>query len=216
MHETSPSGAAFARCDEGRHDGPRIRILVVHQEQLVHLGFRALLGRLPWVERCLWAATAAEVADSCRRFEPHVAVVEVDRDLTAGLATCREISALSPRTRTLLLGVAPPPRKVMRSVGAAGFLPRTADVLALTRALRDVAAGRSVLPPERSRADVLLPRERDVLEHIARGATNCEIASALFVHPDTVKRHTRSAFRKLGARNRAQAVGVAHRLGVLS
>ena len=216
MRQISASGTASAGQDEGRQDGPRMRILVVHQEQLVHLGFRALLGRLPWVERCLWAVTAEEVSDNCRRYEPHVAVVEIDRDLASGLATCRDIRARSPRTRTLLLGSVPPPLKAMRSAGAAGFVARTADVRAMTRALRDVAAGRTVLPAERSRPDVLLPRERDVLEHIARGATNCEIASALFVHPDTVKRHTRSAFRKLGARNRAQAVGVAHRLGVLS
>lgn len=216
MLQASPSDAVSASRDEVRLGGPRIRILVVHQEQLVQLGFRALLGRLPWVERCLWAVTAEEVGDVCRRCEPHVAVVEIDRDLAAGLATCRDIRALSPRTRTLLLGSVSPPLKAIRSAGASGFLPRTADARTMALALRDAAAGRSALPRERSRPDVLLPRERDVLEHIARGATNCEIASALFVHPDTVKRHTRSAFRKLGARNRAQAVGVAHRLGVLS
>ena len=77
--------------------------------------------------------------------------------------------------------------------------------------------GRYGLPPQEDLPDAMLTsREREVLALIADGATNREIAGVLFLSPHTVKEHTSSLYRKLGARNRAEAVQKAQRIGLIS
>ena len=83
--------------------------------------------------------------------------------------------------------------------------------------MRDVGYGRTVFPPtDASPAPRLTQREQEVLDLIARGATNREIAATLFLSPHTVKEHSSSLYRKLDARNRAEAVVRAQRLGLLT
>jgi len=87
----------------------------------------------------------------------------------------------------------------------------------IARAVRMVGLGMTVFEPGRdTTAGLLTEREREVLDLIASGATNREIAGKLYLSPHTVKEHTSSLYRKLKARNRAEAVQLAQRMGLIS
>jgi DNA-binding NarL/FixJ family response regulator len=104
-----------------------------------------------------------------------------------------------------------------RAAGASGFVSKDTGAAELTRAVRTIAAGGSVFATESaaSGGTPISGREREVLRLIAAGATNREIAGELFLSPHTVKEHTSALYRKLDARNRAEAVQRAQRLGLL-
>ena len=104
-----------------------------------------------------------------------------------------------------------------RACGASGFVPKDWPAADIARAVRMVALGMALFepaPPPLAQL-VLTGRERDVLERVAGGATNREIAAELHLSPHTVKEHTSALYRKLEVRNRAEAVQRAQRLGLL-
>jgi two-component system response regulator DesR len=105
-----------------------------------------------------------------------------------------------------------------RACGASGFVPKDWPAADVARAVRMVALGMALFEPTPAPAGglSLTGREREVLERIADGATNREIAGALHLSPHTVKEHTSALYRKLDVRNRAEAVQRAQRLGLLS
>ena len=104
-----------------------------------------------------------------------------------------------------------------RAAGASGFVSKDWGAADVVRAVRMVALGQEVFAPAPDGADVALsPREREVVTHISHGATNAEIARTLFLSPHTVKEHTSAIYRKLGVRNRAEAVKAAQRLGLIT
>jgi two-component system response regulator DesR len=103
-----------------------------------------------------------------------------------------------------------------RAAGASGFVSKDSGATEIISAVRAVAAGMTRFEPRAEQPEPLLTtRERDVLALIAAGATNREIAERLFLSPHTVKEHTSTVYRKLGARNRAEAVLRAQRIGLL-
>jgi two-component system response regulator DesR len=103
-----------------------------------------------------------------------------------------------------------------RAAGASGFVSKDLDAGELARAVHRVGLGMTMFPPKgRQPAPLLSEREREVLDLIAAGSTNREIAAQLFLSPHTVKEHTSVVYRKLGARNRAEAVQRAQRIGLL-
>jgi DNA-binding NarL/FixJ family response regulator len=161
----------------------RLRVLVVDDHDVVHFGFRVLLGGQPWVERCLTARSGSEAVELARRTQPHVALVDLFLSGESGAEVCAAIRAASERTR----------------------------------AVQMVGLGMTLFPPRARQPTTLLSeREREVLEAIAAGSTNREIAQSLYLSPHTVKEHTSALYRKLGARNRAEAVQRAQRLGLLA
>ena len=104
-----------------------------------------------------------------------------------------------------------------RAAGASGFVSKDWGAADVVRAVRMVALGQEVFVPAPEGGDAgLSPREREVVTHISRGSTNAEIARALFLSPHTVKEHTSAIYRKLGVRNRAEAVKAAQRLGLIT
>ncbi|MBO0769427.1 MAG: response regulator transcription factor, partial [Solirubrobacterales bacterium] len=101
--------------------------------------------------------------------------------------------------------------------GAAGFVGKDLDAAEVLRAVQLVGAGQTLFPTKVSQSSPLLTeREREVLGLIAEGATNAEIAQRLYLSPHTIKEHTSGLYRKLGARNRAEAVQLAQRIGLLA
>src|SRR5829696_4633117 len=156
----------------------RLRVLVVDDHDVVHWGFRLLLTQQSWVERCLSARTEAEAIGHTRRFEPHVALVDLFVGDESGAEICEQLRAQKPAPKVLLI----------------------------SRAGRMVGLGRTVFPPQTDRTTFeLSEREREVLDLMASGATNREIAGSLFLSPNTVKEHTSGLFRKLDVRNRTEA-----------
>jgi two-component system response regulator DesR len=103
-----------------------------------------------------------------------------------------------------------------RAAGASGFVSKDLEAREVVAAVRRIGMGRTMFPPKASQpAPPLTEREREVLEAIAAGATNREIAARLYLSPHTVKEHTSALYRKLGVRNRAEAVQRAQRVGLL-
>jgi two-component system response regulator DesR len=199
------------------HPDVRLRVLVVDDHEVVHWGFRVLLTEQPWVERCLAARTAAEALALTRRFKPHVALVDLFLGEDYGAELCRQLRDTSPGTRVLLIsGAGRMAPAAARAAGASGFISKDSDAREVVAAVRTVSAGMTTFPPKSDQPEpVLTDREREVLDLIAAGSTNKEIAQRLFLSPYTVKEHTSALYRKLGARNRADAVQRAQRIGLL-
>ena len=195
----------------------KLRVLVVDDHDVVHWGFRVLLGEQPWVERCLAARTGAEALELVRAFEPHVALVDLFLAGESGAELCDSIRKASPSTRVLLIsGAGRMSPAAARAAGASGFVSKDLAAGEIAAAVRMVGLGMTMFSPKADQpAPLLSEREREVLDLIAAGSTNREIAERLYLSPHTVKEHTSSLYRKLRARNRAEAVQRAQRIGLL-
>ncbi|MBS1678717.1 MAG: response regulator transcription factor [Actinobacteria bacterium] len=192
-----------------------LRVLVVDDHDVVQWGFRLLLERQSWVERCLAASSGAEAVEVCRKVRPEVALVDMLLGSESGAEVCEEIHQVSPDTRVLLIsgaGVISP--NVARTAGAAGFISKDWSAVDVVRAVRRVSQGHEVFA-EAPLDSPLSEREQEVLSLIATGSTNKEIAGQLHLSPHTVKEHTSAIYRKLGVRNRAEATRQAQRLKIL-
>lgn len=195
---------------------PRLRVLVVDDHDVVQWGFRLLLERQSWVERCVAASDGAEAVAICGRLRPEVALVDMLLGTESGAEVCEEIRAASPSTRVLLIsgaGVISP--FVARSAGASGFISKDWSAVDVVKAVRMVSLGTEVFADNASLDSPLSQREQEVLSLIATGSTNKEIAARLHLSPHTVKEHTSAIYRKLGVRNRAEATRQAQRLRIL-
>lgn len=196
----------------------RLRVLVVDEQEIVHWGFRSLLTEKDWVQNYLAARTADEAVELTERHNPHVAVVDVVLGDESGPDLCRRLRDAHPRTRVLLMtrGGGSTAQSA-RAAGAFGSVPKDWDAEDLVSAARMVALGMTVFAPDRAHTGPLLSeRERQVLELIASGSTNREIAERLYLSPHTVKDHTSTLYRKVKAKNRADAIQRAQRLGLLN
>jgi len=196
----------------------RLRVLVVDDHDVVHWGFRLMLGELDWVERCLSARTGDEALDLTRRYSPDIALVDLFLGEESGPDVCERLRGARPELRVLLIsGAGRISVATARACGASGFVPKDWPAADIARAVRMVAQGNALFEPAPAPLAqlVLTSREREVLERVAGGATNREIAAALHLSPHTVKEHTGALYRKLEVRNRAEAVQRAQRLGLL-
>jgi DNA-binding NarL/FixJ family response regulator len=207
-------GKPLPPADEQR----RLRVLLVDGQDLIHWGFKMLLSAETWVERFVAAHNSAQALELARRYQPHVAVIDLQLSGESGAELCEQIRETSPATRVLLMSaVDRVSAHSARAIGAAGFVPKGWGARDIAGAARMVGLGMTVFAPESEQPPSLLTeREREVLEMIAVGATNREIADRLFLSPHTVKDHTSALYRKMKARNRAEAILRAQRLGLLT
>lgn len=197
-------------------DSEQLRVLVVDDHDVVQWGFRLLLEKQSWVERCLAASSGSEAVEICRRLRPEVALVDMLLGSESGAEVCEEIRKASPETRVLLIsgaGVVSP--NVARAAGASGFISKDWSAVDVVKAVRMVSLGTEVFADQAELDSPLSEREQEVLSLIAGGSTNKEIASQLHLSPHTVKEHTSAIYRKLGVRNRAEATRQAQRLKIL-
>jgi two-component system response regulator DesR len=180
-----------------------------------------MLTDLPWVERALSARNRAEAIELGRRFLPAVALVDLFVGEESGPEICEGLLGTVPELKVLLIsGAGRISARAVRACGAVGFVPKSWPAADIARAVRMVALGMTVIEPDNTSGEattpVLTEREQEVLELVAGGSTNREIAASLHLSPHTVKEYTSALYRKLEARNRADAVQRAQRLGVLS
>jgi DNA-binding NarL/FixJ family response regulator len=212
------SATGAHRVSDASAEGERkLRVLVVDDHDVVHWGFRVLLAEQRWVERCVAARTSAEALSLVARLRPDVALVDLFLSGESGAELCRAIRGASPETRVLLIsGAGRMAPAAARAAGASGFISKESDAREVVAAVRAVGRGMTMFAPKTEQPEPLLTeREREVLELIAAGSTNREIAEKLYLSPYTVKEHTSVLYRKLGARNRAEAVRRAQRIGLL-
>jgi len=193
-----------------------LRVLIVDDHAVVQWGFKVLLGRQKWVERCMVASDPDEGLELAKRHKPHVALVDLFLGERSGAELCEAIRSCSPQTRVLLIsGVGWISPQAARTAGASGFVSKDWSADEVAMAVRMVGKGMTVFGrQEEAPATPLSEREREVLALIASGRTNREIADALFLSPHTVKEHASALYRKLGVKNRAEAARRAERLGL--
>jgi DNA-binding NarL/FixJ family response regulator len=196
----------------------RLRVLVVDDHDVVHWGFRLMLTQQPWVERCVAASSGEEAVAMAIRYRPHVAVVDLFIGEESGAEVCERLRAAEPTIRVLLFsGAGEISPHAARAAGASGFAHKDWPARKIAGAVRLVGLGGTVFErQDPTPALGLTDRERSVLELMAAGATNPEIALSLHLSRHTVKEHTSSVYRKLGVRNRTEAVQRAQRLGLLA
>ena len=197
-----------------------IQVLLVDDHELVRRGLRDLLGDEPDIEVVAEASSVEEALAVAMHVEPEVAVVDVRLGDGDGITLCRELRSKPNPPACLMLTAFDDEEAMVGAImaGAAGYLLKQVRGQDVVYAVREVAAGRSLLDPV-STARVLdkmrhpptdelatlTERERDVLELIGQGLSNREIAERLFLAEKTVKNYVSSLLSKLGMQRRTQA-----------
>lgn len=216
-----------------------ITVFIADDQAMVRQGFGALLAAQPDISVVGDAANGRIAVAEVARLRPDVVLMDVRMPELNGLEAARRILAAraDPPVRVLMLTTFDIDDYVYEalSMGASGFMLKDAPAEELVRAVRLVAAGEALLAPavtrrlitevvsrrapqrpEPAALTALTPREREVLELIARGQSNTEIAQSLFLAEQTVKTHVSKVFAKLNLRDRAQAVVLAYESGLVT
>ena len=193
----------------------KLRVLVVDDHEVVHWGLRLMLGEQPWVERCLSARNTEEALAMTRRYEPHVALVDLFVGQESGAEICERMREVVPPPNVLMIsGAGRISPNAARAAGASGFISKDWPAADIAGAVRMVGLGMTVFKPHEAPAGPpLSDREREVLEAVASGATNREIAERLFLSPHTIKEHTSSLYKQArrAQPRRGRAEGAADR-----
>jgi DNA-binding NarL/FixJ family response regulator len=210
-----------------------IRVLLCDDQALVRSGFRMILDARPDLEVVGEAEDGLEAVEQTRTLEPDVVVMEVRMPNLDGITATRQIVASGSPARVLILTTFDPDEYVYEAIraGASAFLLKDVKPEELADAIRVVAAGNALLgasvttrllerfgrsPPATAPSlDALTEREREILRLVAEGLSNAEIAERLVVSETTVKSHVSSVLRKLGVRDRVQAVIAAYDTGLV-
>ncbi len=207
--------------------GP-IRVMIADDEPMVREALTEYLASAPDIEVIGTCATGGEAVEQALASAPDVILMDIRMPTVDGVAATRAIVDSNPRIRVVMLTTFDEDEVIADAfaAGAAGYLLKTTRSAALIEAVRAAHAGLSVVPPglvsrwSPSRVVAapprLLPREREVLELLARGHTNAQIAATLFVSPSTVKIHVAALMRKLDAENRTSLAARAHVLGLIA
>jgi DNA-binding NarL/FixJ family response regulator len=210
-------------------------VLIADDDDLMRAGLVELLTADPEIDIVGQAASGRQAVERARRLAPDVVLMDVRMPDLDGIAATRELSRTAPGTKILILTTFEQDDYIFGALraGASGFLLKRTRPEELIAAVHTIAAGHSLLSPSvtrrvidrmaqqptpelthRAKLDALTPREQDVLELIARGLSNREIAAALFVEESTIRTHVKRILMKLNLRDRVQAVILAYETGL--
>jgi DNA-binding NarL/FixJ family response regulator len=211
-----------------------IRVVLADDQELVRAGFRMILETQADIEVVGDAGDGVEAVAATRRLQPDVVLMDIRMPNLDGLQATKQIMAAGSAARVLILTTFDLDEYVYQALtaGASGFLLKNAPPEQLISAVRVVAAGDGLLSPSITRRVIeqftrlpppggtdalkgLTDRERQVLELVARGLSNGEIAAELFVSDATVKSHVAHLLAKLRLRDRVQAVVLAYETGLV-
>jgi len=204
-----------------------IRLLIVDDHKVVRLGLHTLMSRHNGIEVIGEAGTSAAAVEQTSRLKPDVVLMDVRLPDGNGFEACRQIRKAQPDTRVLFLTSFADEDIVLESIdaGGDGYLLKEIDEENLVQAIRNVAAGKSILDPAITRRVLervkntdthletpstnklgsLSPQERRVLALVAEGKTNKEIGQALVLSDKTVKNYLSNIMEKLQVTRRSQA-----------
>lgn len=219
--------------------GDKIRILMVDDQSLLRRGLSGLLNRTPDMVVVGEAENGEQALRLAAELDPDVILMDVRMPVMDGVAATRELVRRGDRAGVIILTTFDDDEYIFEGLaaGARGYLLKDAEYEDLTQAIRTVAKGESLLQPQittrllkefsrlsgmaHSRpkaqplAEPLTERELEVLKLMASGASNQDIAEALYIGLGTVKHHVRAIFGKLGARDRVHAVLLAQELNLV-
>jgi NarL family two-component system response regulator LiaR len=205
-----------------------IRVVIADDHSLVRQGLRRYLEMADGIEVVGEASTGGEAVDVVDRERPDIALMDIRMPEMDGLEAARTINARHPEIGIVMLTAYDDRHFVVEAVraGARGYVLKARDAEHLTQTVRLVAGGNMVIDPQlvvvladelnvakhRERnAQSLTEREVEILQLLAFGHTNRDIAEKLFISPDTVKTHLEHIYQKLGATDRTAAVAEALR-----
>jgi DNA-binding NarL/FixJ family response regulator len=210
-----------------------IRVLVADDQALVRGGFRMIIEERPDLELVGEAEDGEQAIRLAGELDPDVILMDVRMPNLDGVEATRRLVASGARARILVLTTFDLDEYVYAAVdaGASGFLLKDVQPAELVDAIRVVAAGNSLFGPAATRRlverfapppgtaapslETLTDREREVLRLLAEGRSNAELASRLYLSEATVKTHVSAVLRKLGVRDRVQAVIAAYEAGLV-
>jgi two-component system response regulator NreC len=213
----------------------KIRLLLVDDHAVIRTGLRMLLGNEPDVEIIGEAGTGHEALKAVGAMDPDVVLMDIGLPDISGIEATRSIRANHPRTAVVALTIHEDEEYFfkMLDAGALGYVPKRAAPEELLTAIRAAAKGEVYLFPSLAKLlvrdyltqnrqtngepslDGLTDREQEVLQYLAEGKANEEIAEALVISPKTVARHRENLMRKLNLHSRSELVRYAIRKGII-
>ena len=216
-----------------------VTLVIADDQRLVRQGLRLILEAEPDIAVLAEAGDGAEAVALVREHRPAVALLDIRMPVLDGLRAARQVIALGPVTKVLMLTTFDADEYVYEALraGVSGFLLKDAPAEQLVLAVRSVAAGDALIDPVITRRlisrftlaakppapdgipetlSTLTAREIDVFRLVARGLSNAEIARSLVVEENTVKTHVSRILMKLSLRDRVQAVVLAYESGFIT
>ncbi|HEX2369097.1 MAG TPA: response regulator transcription factor [Acidimicrobiia bacterium] len=213
-----------------------ISVVVVDDDQLVRSGVKMILETAPDIAVIGEASDGEEAIRLVSKSRPDVVLMDVRMPGTDGIEATRRLTTVAPECRIAILTTFEHDEYVFEALraGASGFLLKRIPPDDLIAAVRTLAAGDALLSPSVTRRLIevfarratgraqsagferLTDREREVLIELATGASNAELAEALFISEETVRTHVKRVLSKLGLRDRAQAIVLAYESGLVA
>jgi len=212
-----------------------IKVLVVDDHPVFRHGLISVLEKLPGFQVVGQASNGVKAVAEAKEYQPDVVVMDIRMPGGGGVESTAAIREMLPQTKVLILTVSDKDEDLFAAIraGAKGYLLKNAELDELADGIRLVARDEAIVSPAMAsrlleefqqsggykrdkEVSKLSPREREVLQLVAQGGSNKEIALKLFISETTVKAHLRSILEKLHVRNRAEAVAKATAKGLLS
>ena len=205
-------------------DQARIRILTVDDHPLMREGIAAMIKSQPDMRLVAEAGDGRDAIKTFREHQPDVTLMDIRLPGMSGIDTLIAIRSEFPEARILMLTTFEGDVEIQRALraGARGYMLKSMPPGELLAGIREVHAGRKRIPPEVAAQlaehmgeEALTARELEVLQQVAGGNRNRDIAGRLFITEETVKVHIKHIMEKLGARDRTEAVAIALRRGII-
>ena len=209
---------------QAARDDEVIRVVLADDHPIYRDGLAALLGSVDGIEVVGTASTGAEAVDAVAEHEPDVVVMDVSMPVMNGIDATRAVTAAHPHVGVVVVTMSEDDATVFAAMqaGARGYLLKGANQAEIVRAITAVARGEAIFGPALARriaeffsatapaAETAFPqltaREREILDLVAAGRSNAQIASALFLSPKTVRNNVSNVFAKLHVADRAEAI----------
>jgi len=204
---------------------PEITTLIVDDHEVVREGLRLSLSRAPHIRVIGEAADGEAAVELAERRKPNVVIMDVRMPGMDGLEATKILTERVPESAVLIFTAYSERSLLSRGLesGAKGYVLKEAPHETLLRAIEKVANGEGYVDPAlmpafltgKDKDDMLTTREREILQHLADGMSNADVATKLFISQETVKSHVRHILAKLEADTRTQAVAIALREAII-